>query len=89
MTSIRMMLQELIDKRGASIIEKEGKVVIIQSGTLINGVIICDERLNSLQILLNNFIKKVEEIYQGILKQWKGNLEIFQPIDNIVQDFFF
>ncbi len=88
MTSIRMMLQELINKPGASIIEKEGKVVIIQSGTLINGVIICDEKLNSLQILLNNFIIKIEEIYQGILQQWDGNLEIFKPIDNIIQDFF-
>ena len=87
-TSVKMMLSNLTNKEGVSIIEKEGKVVIIQAGKFINGILICDERLYSLQILLSNFIKKIEDIYQNILENWNGDLSIFSPLDNIAQEIF-
>ncbi len=55
LTSVKVMLQALTDKKGVSIIERENKIMIIYPSEFVNGIIICDEKLASLQILLKKF----------------------------------
>ncbi|MFX1257249.1 MAG: hypothetical protein ACFFAN_05295 [Promethearchaeota archaeon] len=86
---IEMALEKITHKEEISIIEKEGKTIIIQPGQYIIGVLICDETLNSLLILLNNFINKIETLYSNILSNWDGELKIFKPIDDIAKEIFF
>ena len=63
--SIKMMLESVSDKKGGILtIEKRGKIIIIQPGKYVIGVLICDEKLNSLQILLNKFIEKISDAFQ-------------------------
>ncbi len=89
LTTLKLMLERVVDKESASIIEKQDKILIIQPGKSIFGVLICNEMLNSLRILLSNLINKIEAIYSNILENWKGDLKIFAPIDEIVNDIFF
>lgn len=89
MTILKMMLEKIAEKEEKSIIEKQGKVIIIHPGQYIIGVIICDEKLNSLQVLLDKFLKKVETIYSHILATWDGNLNVFAPIENIAKEIFY
>ncbi len=87
-TSLKMMLEHISKKEDISVIEKKGKIIIIQPGHYIYGVLICKVKLNSLQILLNNFIEKIEVIYSKILEKWDGDLKVLRPIDKIVKDYF-
>jgi len=87
--SIKIILEKLTNKTGGSIIEKEGKVIIIQPRGLITGIIIADEYLHSLELLLEKFTKKVEIIYNKILKNWDGKLKVFESINNISREIFF
>ena len=85
---IEMALEKITSKEEVSIIEKEGKTIIIQPGKYVFGVIICDEGLNSFQILLNDFIEKIEAIYSNVLPNWDGNTKVFSPIENIANEVF-
>ena len=88
-TSVKIFLEMITEIKGDSVIEKEGKIVIIHPVRKIIGILICDEKLKSLQTLLNNFTKKVCTIYQKILEDWDGELSVFRPIENIVKEFFY
>ena len=88
-TTIEMLLEKTIKKRNFSIIEKAGKVIIIYPGEYIYGILIAREKLKSLQILLNNFIEKIEIIYLSFLKEWKGNKKIFESVENLVKEMFY
>ena len=89
LATIKMMLEELSDSKGKSIIRKKDKTFIIEPGKFIYGVLICDKELEALKILLSKFIEKVELIYNNILKTWDGSLKIFRPIEDIANEFFF
>ncbi len=89
-TSVNIMLEELIPASDAkiSIIEKRGKIVNIFSGKFLTGVFISNEKLNSIIFNLEQFINKVENLYQNILKDWDGNIDVFYPVENIVAELF-
>ncbi len=88
MTSLEMMLERVTHEKSVLTIEKKGKIIIIQPGKFINGLLICDENLKSLQILLNNFIEQIELIYSKVLETWDGDLKVFIPINDIANDIF-
>ena len=89
LTILKMMLETFTEKEDISVIEKKGKVIIIQPGIDIVGAIICDEKLNSIQILLNNFIERIETIYSHILTNWDGDLNVFKLIEGIAKEIFY
>jgi len=89
LASVSLLLKTIIDKEGTSLIEEKDKTIIIHPGAYIYGVLMCDEKLKSLQILLKTVVTKIESIYSTILSTWKGgNTEIFKPIDDIVKKVF-
>ncbi|MFX0134573.1 MAG: hypothetical protein ACFFDN_13110 [Candidatus Hodarchaeota archaeon] len=89
-TSVNIMLDELIPATDAkiSIIEKKGKIVNIFFSKFITGVLISTEKLNSLIFYLKQFIERVENLYQNVLLDWDGNIDIFNPLENIVTEMF-
>ena len=89
LTTLKLMLEKVTDQEDILTIEKKGKIIIIQPGKFIYGVIICDEKLNSLQILLRRFIERIETIYYNVLKHWNGNLNVFKPLDDISKEIFY
>lgn len=88
-TILKMMLEKVTDTDDISIIEKKGKTVIIQPGKYIFGVLICQEKLNSLQVLLSTFIERIEKIYSNVLESWNGDLKVFRFVDDITKEVFF
>jgi len=89
LTTIKMMLEEFSDSKSSSIIRKKNRTFIIEPGKFIYGVLICDKELEALKILLRKFIEKVELIYNNILMTWDGNLQVFKPIEDVANEFFF
>jgi hypothetical protein len=87
-SSIKFMLQELTNKDGTSIIEKKGKIAIIHPGTYTMGIIFCKQKLDSLQILLRNFIEKIEVVYHNIFPTWTGDMSVFKYIKEIAYEIF-
>ncbi|MFX1575296.1 MAG: hypothetical protein ACFFB0_21380 [Promethearchaeota archaeon] len=88
LASLRMMLEQISEEQAASIIEKKGKYIVIQPGFYLYGVLISEEKLNSFPLLLKNLIEKIEIIYSNLLQEWDGDLNVFRPIDKIIQDYF-
>jgi hypothetical protein len=88
LTSVKLMLEELTSSKGISIIKKKENIIIFYPGKYITGVIFCREELNSLKILLQRFIIKVETIYENILLKWVGDLTVFRPVENICNEVF-
>lgn len=88
LSSVQIILESITDKKDISIIEKEGKTMIFQPGKYIIGVLVCEEDLESIRITLKNFVQRIEKIFFNILKTWDGNLNIFKPIEDIVNEVF-
>jgi hypothetical protein len=89
-TSVKIMLNELTSSKdtGISIIRKENKVVSIYSGSLLSGVIISEEKLGNFGVYLRELILHLEKLYYNVLKNWNGDLNIFDPIDDIIDEIF-
>ena len=88
LSSVQIILESITEKKALSIIEKEGKTMIFQPGKYIIGVLICEEDLESIRITLKNFVQKIEKIYFNVLRTWDGNLNIFKPIEDIINEVF-
>ncbi len=89
LTSVKVMLQALTDKKGVSIIERENKIMIIYPSEFVNGIIICDEKLASLQILLKKFVNKVELLFRNIFENWNGDVTVFSPLEDVSKEIFY
>jgi hypothetical protein len=89
-TSINIILQSLTpsQKTRTSIIEKKGKILTIYSGSFSSGVIISTEELRPITYHLKEFIQKFEAIYADMLLDWRGDTDIFVPVDAMVNQFF-
>ena len=87
-TSTKMLLETLTERKGISIIKQGEKILVIHPGKDILGVLICQEPLIAPQILLKIFMERIERGYSEILKDWKGNLKIFRPLDRMYTEIF-
>ncbi len=90
LASMNIMLNELIKSKSneISIIKKYEKIVILFSGNFTTGVLICKEDLKFFIHNLRKLILKIEEIYGSIFTKWKGDLTIFYPVKNIIEEIF-
>ncbi len=88
-TMIQFLLEEITAEKDIILIKKEKKTLAICPSINVLVIIICDEFLLSMRILLQKFIREFEDIYHGILENWNGDLRIFKPVDNLVEQFFF
>ncbi|MGV9171326.1 MAG: hypothetical protein ACOC44_14680 [Promethearchaeia archaeon] len=88
LASIKLILEKVMENDKLSVIEKKDKLLLYEPGDYLVGVMICDERLRSLEILLRKFVRRVEFIYGDILKNWDGSLKILRPIEDIADKIF-
>ncbi len=88
--SINIFLKELTSTEGTgTIIKKKGKIVYIFNGKLITGILFCTEEMDSINFYLREFTQKIENIFRNIIIDWNGDPEIFNPVENIANEFFF
>lgn len=87
-SSINLILQELTDIKGISVLQKKGKGVIIVPSELSTGVIFCTEELSTIKLLLKRFVEKFETIFHNILFDWDGDLQRFKNTEKIVNEIF-
>ncbi len=86
---IKIQLEYLSTHSGLTVIEKEGDYYLIYPGKHVLCILITDVYLNSLKLLLRSFVEKIEFIYSDLLENWEGGLKIFEPINDMVNEFFF
>jgi hypothetical protein len=88
--SINVLLDELAPAttQGSSIIKKKGKIVNLFASTFLSGVLISTEEMPAINFHLIEFILKLEQIYYPVLVDWKGEIEIFDPIAHIAKGYF-
>ncbi|MHA1698951.1 MAG: hypothetical protein ACTSWN_08950 [Promethearchaeota archaeon] len=64
---------------GASLLE-QGKYVLV--------AIIVNTSLESLSILLHDFVAEFENLFKGVLSDWHGSTDVFQPANALVKKVF-
>ena len=86
--AVQAILQKITEKKEITVINRENNTVIIYPGLYLNGIIISKENLISLRTLIERFVYRIEEVYSNVLKDWKGDLEIFKPIEQLYNEVF-
>ena len=89
--AVKLMLEELTSTKdkGLYTIKKEGKIVNIYSSTLLTGIFYTKEELNTINYYIQKVVTKLESIYKNVLIDWDGDLEVFSPIESIVNEILF
>ncbi len=89
-TSVNIMIKEILKSgsKETSVIKKKEKLIYLFPGDLITGVIISKKELNTIEFYMKQLIMKIEQVYKNILKNWDGDLDIFDPIDYIFEEIF-
>ena len=87
-STIKIMLDELTssEDKGLYTIKKEGKIVNIYSSTLLTGIFYTKEELNTINYYIQKVVTKLESIYKNVLIDWDGTLDVFSPIESIVDE---
>lgn len=88
-SSVDIMLKEITDASGITILKRKEKSILIYPGTSVFGVIFSQEDLNYPKVLLKEQVMKFENLYGNILPNWDGNLDIFKPVENLTKEIFF
>jgi len=86
--TVRLMLEKISDTRGLSVIKKGERITLIYPGEYISGVMFCEKNLNILRVLLKRLVGKIETIYAPIFQEWKGKLNVFEPIGALCEELF-
>ncbi|MFX1338829.1 MAG: hypothetical protein ACFFDK_09490 [Promethearchaeota archaeon] len=90
--SINIMLQGLTEtgrsRKEISVIKKKDENVMIYLGNIVSGVLYTSEELNFAKIVLKEFVDKFETLYHNILKDWRGDTNIFNATDIIANELF-
>ncbi len=87
-TSVNLLLEELISDAGVVVINKKGKTIIIYPGEKTYGVMFCSEELNYIKVLLKRFVERFEAVYNNILIDWDGDIDTFNPTNILVNEIF-
>jgi len=87
-TSVNLLLQELTSDKGIVVINKKGTTIVIFPGKRTYGVIFCTEELNYIKVLLKKFVERFEALYDNVLINWDGNVDVFEPARTIVTEIF-
>ncbi|MHA1335864.1 MAG: hypothetical protein ACTSPW_08935 [Promethearchaeota archaeon] len=88
LSSVGIMLNELTNAKGMTILKKKGKIITIIPGKYSFGVIFSSEDLNYPKVLLHEYVKQFESLYQNILLNWDGDLNVFKPIEQLTKNIF-
>jgi len=54
----------------------------------VTGVIFSEEESKTLELYIIQLVIKIEQLYKDILKNWDGDLDIFNPIKDIFEEIF-
>jgi hypothetical protein len=93
LTSVNIMLNEIVNPKDydlyeLSIIKKKGKIINIFTAEKLIGVLISKEELEFFKYNLKSLVLKIEQVYANILAKWDGDLSIFTPIGNFIDEIF-
>ena len=90
LSSINMILDDFAEqkKEKISIIEKEGNILTIYAGINVSAVIISKEEFEFINNHLRELVNRIEKLYSDFLENWKGDLSVFLPIENLVNEIF-
>jgi hypothetical protein len=88
LTSVKLVLESLTERKGVSIIQHKERILIIIPREYFSGILICKEPLIAPQILLKLFMDRIEMSYSEILKDWNGKLTIFRPLERMYTEIF-
>lgn len=88
LSSVQTVLKELSGKDTIESVQLSDKALIFDTHTSFIGVIIADAPFRSLQYRLLQFTREFEMIFQDILQNWDGNVNIFLPADVMADKIF-
>ena len=85
---VDIVINEMTKKSGFSTIEKDNEVFLLYPKEDITGVIVSSVKLGSFKVLMEKFMKAIEDIYSEEIKQWDTHSKLFAPIETIAREIF-
>lgn len=88
-SGINVMIDQITQSRtGISVVKKKDENIVMYSGNLITGVLYTSEELNYTKVLLKEFITKFETIFERLVKEFSGDITVFESTEVLVNDIF-
>ncbi|MHC1591032.1 MAG: hypothetical protein ACXQS8_03030 [Candidatus Helarchaeales archaeon] len=88
-SSIETFLDEAMkDAQKLEVISQKEDVFIFEHGDQVIGVLVVEKEYNIFKYLLKKFVMQFENYFQSALQEWSGNIDLFKPSKNLVNEIF-
>jgi hypothetical protein len=87
-TSIRVLLEQITNQHGISVIKKDQNTTIIFPGKHVFCVLICKEDIEAGRFLVKQITDRIESVFSPILDDWNGDIAVFDPVDQMRAEVF-
>lgn len=89
LVAIQSLMQEMIKSdKMLRVIDHEDAKIIFKQGPHAIAIMVADEDLSIVQFKLEKLLKEFEFIFGNIMEKWAGNLNLFQPLEAIINRIF-
>ncbi|TFF90632.1 MAG: hypothetical protein EU548_02040 [Promethearchaeota archaeon] len=89
LVGISSIIQEMTKSNtDVKIIQQENRNILLEHGEYVTTSLISNEDLQILRKKLSNLTDEFERLFKEQLKDWKGNLDIFQPAKALIEQTF-
>ncbi len=88
-SGINVLIDQMTQSRmEISVVKKKDENIVMYSGNLSTGVLYTSEELNYTKVLLKEFITKFETIFGRLVKEFSGDISVFESTEILVNDIF-
>ncbi|NVM01311.1 MAG: hypothetical protein HWN67_03185, partial [Candidatus Helarchaeota archaeon] len=88
-SGISSLIQELTkSKERVEVIKQKDLKILLKYGTYITAALLSEEDLEILHSKLKSLVEEFENLFQYVLPDWKGDLEVFSPAKVMVERIF-
>lgn len=89
LVAIQSLMQEMIkSEKKLRVIDHEDAKILFKQGPQIIAIMVADEDLSIVQFKLEKLLKEFEFIYGNLMEKWSGDLNLFQPLEAVVNRIF-
>ncbi len=86
--SVEAILKEGTKTKIVKQVEMGKGVFLFEEREKLTFVIVAEERMEAIRLRLGQFANKFSKNFKDVLQKWDGNLDVFYPADNIIEEIF-
>ncbi|UCG68453.1 MAG: hypothetical protein JSV09_11645, partial [Thermoplasmata archaeon] len=89
LTGVKDIIAEMVHSQQVlKVVDHQDIKILFEYGTYSTIALIAYENLHIFHSKLASLTKQFENLFQDVLSQWKGEIDVFRPTKRLIEDIF-